>query len=141
MSWAWVTSLFSGDKIGDTVVDLIRDKTGLNELNDKERLEHERERIRLLTEYQTATKHQSNTRRFIAVGVTALMFLFVVVWLVSQGVGTLAEWQPGVYFAARVKLFYEDILLMPTTLVLGFYFGVQAVNSLRTPSHQGSKHG
>jgi hypothetical protein len=69
------------------------------------------------------------------------MFLFVVVWLVSQGVGTLADWQPGVYFAARVKLFYEDVLLMPTTLVLGFYFGVQAVNSLRTPSHQGAKNG
>jgi len=139
--FTWLQTLFSGDRIGDTVIDIIRDKTGLNELNDKERLEHERENIRLLTQYQTATKHQSNTRRFIAVGVTALMFLFVVTWLISQGFGSLMQWEPGVYFAARIKTFYEDVLLMPTSLVLGFYFGVQAVNSLRTPSSGGQNNG
>jgi hypothetical protein len=51
------------------------------------------------------------------------------------------QWEPGVYFAARIKTFYEDVLLMPTSLVLGFYFGVQAVNSLRTPSSGGQNNG
>lgn len=128
----FLKSLFSSDKIGDTVIDLVRDVTGLNELNDQKKAELKNENIKLLTEYQQATKHQSKTRRFIAVAVTCVMVLFVLTWLLSQGAGTLLDWKPGVYFAARVKVFYQDVLVMPTSLVLGFYFGVQAMNSLRS---------
>lgn len=129
--WQTILGLFSGDKIGDTVLDLVRDKAGLNELTERERLEHERQRIELITEYQRATKHQSAMRRWIAFCVTGMMVVFVVTWLVVQGFGSLMDWQPGVYYAARIKSFYEDVLLMPTSLVLGFYFGIGAINSLQ----------
>lgn len=129
--WSTILGFFSGDKVGDTILDIVRDKTGLNELTEKERLEHERQRIELMTNYQKATKHQSKMRRFIAFCVTSLMVLFVVVWLITQGAGSLLDWQEGTYFAARIKTFYEDILLMPSSLVLAFYFGTGAINSLQ----------
>lgn len=135
--WQAILGLFSGDKIGDTVLDIVRDKAGLNELTEKELLEHQRQRIELITEYQRATKHQSVTRRFIAFCVTAMMVLFVLAWLTAQGFGSLLDWEPGVYYAARIKTFYEDVLLMPTSLVLGFYFGIGAINSIQRP--QGTK--
>lgn len=129
--WQTILGLFSGDKIGDTVLDLVRDKAGLNELTERERLEHERQRIELITEYQRATKHQSAMRRWIAFCVTGMMVVFVATWLIAQGFGSLMDWQPGTYYAARIKTFYEDVLLMPTSLVLGFYFGIGAINSLQ----------
>ena len=129
--WQTILGLFSGDKIGDTVLDLVRDKAGLNELTERERLEHERQRIELITEYQRATKHQSAMRRWIAFCVTGMMVVFVATWLVVQGLGSLMDWQEGIYYAARIKSFYEDVLLMPTSLVLGFYFGIGAINSLQ----------
>lgn len=134
---SFLKSLFVSDKFSDTVLDLVRDVTGLNDLNDAERARLHNENIALLTQYQQATKHQSKTRRFIAVSVTCVMLLFVLTWIVSQGFGTLMDWQPGVYFAARVKVFYEEVLVMPTSLVLGFYFGVQALNSLQSKQTTG----
>ena len=127
----WLASLFSSDKIGDTVLDYLRDKTGLNDLTERERLEHEAKRIEMLTEYQRATRHQSPMRRFIAFCFTSLAVLFVLAWLVIQSVGTLADLQEYVYMAARIKNFYTDVLLMPTSLVLAFYFGTGTVNSLK----------
>lgn len=127
----WLASLFSSDKVGDTILDYVRDKTGLNDLSDKERLEYENQRIQMLTEYQRATRHQSPTRRFLAIGVFFFMTLFVLAWLITQSVGTLFDIQEYVYMAARIKNFYSEILLMPTSLVLGFYFGVQGINSLK----------
>lgn len=129
--WQAILGLFSSDRIGDTVLDLVRDKTGLNDLTEKERLEHEERKIELITKYQKATKHQSAMRRMIAFCVTSLLVLFVIVWLVAQGAGSLLDWDQGTYYAARIKVFYEDVLLMPTSLVLGFYFGIGAVNSMQ----------
>ena len=127
----WLASLFSSDKIGDTVLDYLRDKTGLNDLTERERLEHEAKRIEMLTEYQRATRHQSPMRRFIAFCVVLLMVLFVLAWLITQSVGTLFDMKEYVYMAARIKNFYVETISIPTSIVLGFYFGVQGINSFK----------
>lgn len=122
----FVAKMFTADRLGDTVVDLVRDKTGLNELSDKERIE-------LATQYEEATKHKSPMRRFLTFLVGCLFALFVVVWLIAIGVGTLFEITQATVFANRVVMFMKDFIFDLTMLTFGFYFGIGAVNSLRSP--------
>jgi len=121
----FVGKMFTADKLGDTVVDLVRDKTGLNELSEKERIE-------LAIQYEQASKHKSPMRRFLAFLVGVMFALFVIVWLIAMGVGTLFEVTQATVFANRVVMFMKDFVFDLTLLTFAFYFGTGAVNSVRS---------
>ena len=58
----FVGSLFTNNRAADTIIDIVRNETGANDMTD-------REKVQALLDHNEATKHQSPTRRAIALAV------------------------------------------------------------------------
>lgn len=137
-----IIGLFKNDRASDTVIDIVRNVTGANDLTDEQR-------AKLLLEYIDKTRHQSQTRRVIAILTILGMMTFTGSWLI------IAVWQ-GIYeflaidassiasatassnlatmkVAPLIKLqnsiyvMGKDVLKDPMMLVFGFYFATQII--------------
>ena len=122
-----IKALFGSTKVGDTAVDFVRKLGGLDELTDKEKLE-------AALAYMAATKHQSPTRRFIALAFVCGFMLFTFSWLVATvsfrlcaGLGCAPA------LSGQLDLLSDDLFAMikellsqPVNLVLIFYFTLGA---------------
>lgn len=139
---AGVIGLFKNDRASDTVIDIVRNATGANDLTDKERVDK-------LIEYIDKTKHQSQTRRVIAILTVLGMMTFTGSWLILamlQGIyeflmidtSSLAKATETANLAAiktapliklqnNIYTMGRDVLKDPFMLVFGFYFATQIV--------------
>lgn len=121
-----IAKLFTGSKITDTVLDVAQ---GWLE-NKNSSAQDKKELIEKLTDFHRATKHQSITRRFIAVTFTISYLSLILFYVLSIFVASAFGFREILTFAGQVKLLIND-MKEPIMLVLGFYFGLQAVNMLR----------
>lgn len=118
-----IKALLGATKVADTAVDFVRKLGGLDELTDKEKLD-------AALAYLAATKHQSPTRRFIALAFVIGFMLFTFGWLVSTVAFRLcAGLDCAPALSGQLDLLSDDILgmlkeviLQPVNLVIGFYF-------------------
>ena len=116
-------SLFNSSKLTDTAIDAMRKMGGLDEMADKEKAS-------FLLSYIDKTKHQSETRRFIALVVVGIWAIMILLWLVMSGIGTLLEFSNFMMYAADIKLELKDLIKDPFTIILSFYFIVNIVQKV-----------
>lgn len=138
----FLSSLLTKDKMVDTAIAFIKDKSGGNEMSDKERID-------ATIQIMDKTRHQSSTRRFIAILTVVGVMLFSGVYLLASvfeylylffaidtsSLATAAESKN----LAEIKtsslkmlkndlyIFMRDVLKEPFSIVFGFYFLTQSV--------------
>ena len=138
----FIASLFTSDKMTSTAIDIIRDKSGVNEMTAKDKIDST---LQLLDK----TRHQSSTRRFIAiltvVGVMLFSGVYLIVTLFEHLYMFFAVDASSLSAAAESKnlaeikasslkilkndlyIFMRDVLKEPFSIVFGFYFLTQSV--------------
>lgn len=143
---SFVGNLFTSDKASDTIIDIVRDKSGVNDLNGKDK-------VNAILDYIDKTKHQSETRRFLAIatmfGIIAFTSLWSLVFLtesfyifistdtsthslaVSTANTAKIAVQPLTQFRNGIIVLLNDVLKIPFTTVFAFYFGSQFFNSVK----------
>lgn len=143
---SFLGGLFTSDKASDTIIDIIRDKSGVNDLTEKERVDS------LLT-FIEKTKHQSTTRRFLAIATMLGIVLFTSVWLFTGFVEAFYVFystdtsslslasntsntakiaiQPLTQFRNNIIVMLDTNLKIPFTTIFGFYFGSQLLTQLK----------
>ncbi len=112
---SFISGLFNSSKATDMALDAIKKLGGLDEMTGKEKSDY-------LLAYLAATKHQSESRRFIALLVCGVWVLLLMVWVIASGVGTIGEFSNVMLYAADIKLVLLDLVNTPFTVVLSFYF-------------------
>lgn len=117
--WAsFLVGLFSSEKIQNVAIDGLRKLGGLDDMTPREKSEY-------VLQYIAATKHQSPTRRLLAVLITALFALLILCWLVSALLGYYLNYTEALEFAGAVRMLLENVVLTPFNLILSFYFATQ----------------
>lgn len=142
----FIASLLTSDKMTSTAIDIIRDKSGVNEMTAKDKTD-------AMLQLMDKTRHQSSTRRFIAIltvigvmlfsGAYLLVSVFEYLYLFfavdTSSLATAAESKN----LAEIKtsslkmlkndlyIFMRDVLKDPFSIVFGFYFLSQSVGMLK----------
>jgi len=120
---ALLSKLFAFDSVVNTGTKII-DKIAGTDWTSKEKADW-------LLKYQEATRHQSPARRFIAIAVTSIWCLLVTVMTVSYIIGNIFS-QPEILMIAKdMKMIMKDIVAEPMNLVIGFYFAINILQSLK----------
>lgn len=142
----FVSSLLTKDKMVDTAIDFIKDKSGGNEMSDKEKVDY-------VIQLMDKTRHQSSTRRFIAILTVVGVMLFSGVYLMVSAIEhfylffsvdtsslaaaansqNLAEIKTSSLKAFKndIYIYMKDVLKDPFSIVFGFYFLTQSVAMIR----------
>lgn len=113
-------SLFSSSKLTDTAVDGIRKLGGLDEMSGKEKAQ-------FLLDYINTTKHQSPSRRFIAISMLIGLMIFTGMWLMMRIVAAFIVYFGGDAQALLVACddiyaMSKEVLMQPMNIIIGFYF-------------------
>jgi hypothetical protein len=119
-----LSGLFSSSKVTDTAIDVVRKITNVDEMSDKEKAQ-------FVLDYMSATKHQSPMRRLIAAVTVFGWALLILSWLVFSGIGWMMDIDGAVNFAGSIYSFFKDVIAMPYSLILSFYFANGMINSLK----------
>ena len=142
----FITSLLASDKMTSAAIDFIRDKSGANEMSAKDKAD-------AMLQIMDKTRHQSSTRRFIAiltvvgvmlfsgmyllVGIIEYFYLFFAVDTSSLSIAAesknLAEIKTSSLKLLRndIYIFMRDVLKDPFSIVFGFYFLSQSVGMFK----------
>lgn len=112
---SFIGGLFSTSKLQDTAIDGLRKLGGLDEMNSQDKAKY-------LLDYMNATKHQSPTRRLIAIALTGLYVLVGVLWVGAAICGYAIGIDGCAMLAVNTKMFFVEVVLTPFNLVLSFYF-------------------
>lgn len=113
-------SLFSSSKLTDTAVDGIRKLGGLDEMSGKEKAQ-------FLLDYINTTKHQSPSRRFIAIAMLVGLMIFTGMWLIMRIVAAFiiyfgGDAQPLLVACDDIYTMSKEVLMQPMNIIIGFYF-------------------
>lgn len=113
-------SLFSSSKLTDTAVDGIRKLGGLDEMSGKEKAQ-------FLLDYINITKHQSPSRRFIAIAMLVGLMLFTGMWLMMRIVAAFIIYFGGdaqslLVACDDIYAMSKEVLMQPMNIIIGFYF-------------------
>lgn len=143
---SFIGGLFTNDRAADTIIDIVRNKTGANDLTDKER-------VQALLDHNESTKHQSPTRRAIALAILFGIMLFTGTWLLvgcleylyvffmtdtaslarateTANTAKLAV-QPLTQFRNQIVVMMETVLKTPFSIVLGFYYATAFIGKAK----------
>lgn len=142
----FVGGLLTSDKASDTFIDIVRDKTGVDNLKDSER-------VNALLEWVKNTKHQSGTRRFLAIATMLGIVFFTTLWSLVFSLESLYVFlttdttslqsatttaniakiavQPLTQFRNGIMTMLTEFYVYPATVVFGFYFGSQLTNVMK----------
>lgn len=128
----FIKGLFSSSKLVDTAVDGLRKIGGLDDMNPKDKAQ-------FLLDYHNATKHQSPTRRLIAILFVVGLMLFTFIWLVATvlfRIGMAFGWSPALngqmdLLADDIFMMCKEILFQPVNLIIGFYFAVDIARKIK----------
>ena len=113
-------SLFSSSKLADTAVDGIRKLGGLDEMNGEQK-------AKFLLDYIEATKHQSPSRRFIAISMVAGLMFFTGTWLILRVIASAVAYCGGdnahiLMACTDIFNMAGEVLMQPMNIIIGFYF-------------------
>ena len=139
-------SLLSNNELTNTAIDFIRDKSGVNDMSAKDKTEA---MLKLIDK----TRHQSATRRFIAIMTVVGVMLFSGVYLFTALIEyfylffsvdasslsaasesqNLAKIKASSLTSLRndLYIFMRDVLKDPFSIVFGFYFLTQSVGMFK----------
>ena len=121
---ALLAKLFASSKVTDLVVDTVK-----NWVSDgKTSNEDKKEIIDKLTEYQKSTKHQSITRRFLAVLFSVSFVVIVFFYIACIILVNFFDMREAVTVRGLLKNVineYKDIVLT----IIAFYFGAGLINN------------
>lgn len=109
-----VKSLFGFSGVGESALKIV-DKIAGTDWTPEQKADW-------ILRYQEATKHQSVTRRFIALSVALAWLLLVLSWLVSAIIGHASEIQGGIALANATKEFMSSNVNIAFNALLSFYF-------------------
>ena len=112
---AFLTGLLSSEKVVDVGLEAIRKAGGLDGMDAQAKADY-------VLAYIAATKHQSITRRLIAMVMVLLFALLCLLWTVAAAVGYYLDVTVSLELAGAVRHFLETVLMTPFNIVLGFYF-------------------
>lgn len=113
-------SLFSSSKLTDTAVDGIRKLGGLDEMSGKEKAQ-------FLLDYINTTKHQSPSRRFIAMAMLIGLAAFTGSWLIIRITAAVVAYFGGnvselLIACDDIYAMCKEVLMQPMNIIIGFYF-------------------
>lgn len=94
----------------------------------------DKEKAQYVLDYQSATKHQSPARRFIAVCIMLVWVLLIMSWLAGTIAGRFCmdgALNAGTVFAADVSAFLALNITDPFNIILAFYFTTQILQGLK----------
>lgn len=119
----FIKSLFAFDSVVNTATKIV-DKIAGTDWTSKERAE-------FILSYQDKTRHQSPSRRFIALSVTAVWVLIVVSMTVACIIGNIFSIPEVLMIAKDMKAIMSDLIKEPFNYIIGFYFVIGTMNSFR----------
>ena len=114
---AGIKSFFGYSGVIDTAMKAVNKLGGLDDINQKERVE-------AFLAVLDKTKHQSPARRVISFIVAVTWFVLVVAWLVMVLLGNTTE-------ALEIKTFMSEVIKEPFNYVIGFYFAVGILSGIK----------
>ena len=114
---AGIKSFFGYSGVIDTAAKAVDKIFGLNDINEKERVD-------AFLAVLDKTKHQSPARRVISFIVACTWFLLVVAWLTTVLMG-------NVTMALEIKTFMNEIIKEPFNYIIGFYFAVGILTGMK----------
>ncbi|AZU97851.1 TMhelix containing protein [Vibrio phage LP.2] len=120
---SFIKGLFGVDAVVDTATKII-DKIAGTDWTAKEKADW-------ILQYQSATKHQSPARRFIAMLVSLVWFVVVSAMALSYIIGNVLSSPEVLMIAKDMKSIMQDVLLEPFNLIIGFYFAMGIVNGIK----------
>jgi len=120
----FAAGLLGTEKATNLAIDLIADKAGLNDMNDKDKAQ-------FILDYLAATKHQSPIRRLLAIIVIFTWATLILSWAVLCAVGNMLEVSGAITTAS---LYFNMIKEVSQYLagLLAFYFANGAIDSWRS---------
>lgn len=120
----FIKGLFSESKVVDSAMKIV-DKIAGTDFTTKEKAD-------FVLKYQEATKHQSPARRFVAVTLTGAYVFMSLLFVL----GLVADYFLGVAgasdFSDEIKSFMADNIKEPFNYVIIFYFGIAAINGIKS---------
>lgn len=112
-----VKSFFGYSGVVDTAMKAINKLGGLDDINQKERVE-------AFLAVLDKTKHQSPARRVISFMVAFTWVMLVVAWLVMVLLNDATA-------AEEIKAFMSEVVKEPFNYIIGFYFAVGILSGIK----------
>ncbi|AUR84350.1 TMhelix containing protein [Vibrio phage 1.054.O._10N.261.52.A1] len=120
---SFIKGLFAVDSVVNTATKIV-DKIAGTDWTAKDKAD-------FVLKYQELTKHQSPSRRFIALCVTAVWVLLTVSMALSYIAGNLLGSPEVLMIAKDMKMIMADLIREPFNLIIGFYFVIGTMNSFK----------
>ena len=112
--WAGIKSVFGFEGVGESALKIV-DKLAGTDFTAKEKADY-------ILKYMETTKHQSPTRRILAVLFMSEQIMLVTVWLLSTAANRLLEHAGAGLLAADVNAFLQSNVNISLGLIISFYF-------------------
>jgi hypothetical protein len=112
--WAGVKSVFGFDGVGETALKIVEKLAG-TDFTTKEKADY-------ILKYMETTKHQSPTRRVLAVLFMSEQIMLVTVWLFSQAANRLLNHEGAGLLAGDINIFLQSNVNISLGLIISFYF-------------------
>jgi len=81
-----------------------------------------KEQAAFILDYSNATKHESKTRRVLAIGIFAEQFMLCTVWLTSRCIGAFIDSDQAVMLSVDIAEFMTSSTNVMLNGILAFYF-------------------
>lgn len=114
---AALTGFFSSSKAQDLAISALKKVGSLDEMDSQAKADY-------IITFLNATRHQSVTRRFIALLMVVLFASLCLLWALSASIGYYFGVTVSLELAGAVKHFLESVVMTPFNLILSFYFVV-----------------
>ena len=112
--WTGIKSVFGFEGVGESALKIV-DKLAGTDWTPKEKTEY-------ALKYMETTKHQSPTRRVLAILYMSEQFMLVTVWVIATAAGRLLKDEGSLLFANDVNLFLQSNVNVSLGLIISFYF-------------------
>lgn len=112
--WSGVKSFLGFDGVTNTALKIV-DKIAGTDWTPEQKADY-------TLKYMEATKHQSPTRRVLAILISSAWLMFGTVWVVSAGLGNYFGIQGAEQMASDVLEFMEANVNVSFNLIVSFYF-------------------
>ena len=112
--WSGLKSVFGFDGVGESALKIVEKLAG-TDFTAKEKADY-------ILKYMETTKHQSPTRRILAILFMSEQIMLVTVWLAATAAGRLLEHKGAELLASDVNLFLQSNVNISLGLIISFYF-------------------
>ena len=112
--WSGIKSVFGFEGVGESALKIV-DKLAGTDFTAKEKADY-------ILKYMETTKHQSPTRRILAVLFMSEQIMLVTVWIFSRAADRLMQLPGAGLLAEDINLFLQSNVNVSLGLIIGFYF-------------------